>query len=110
MTARSFGWQCTAWKVPKAPQRDFGAVSAPVPTLIAIGRLSPYAPTRSVDDLEASLPNAHVLTFGTLTSNLFFTSSPPCLAVLRRRFLVDPSAHLDIAKCTSPPITFAIGE
>ncbi len=98
---------CKTWKSAPLPDFYFDGVASLVPTLIVRGSLSPYGDDTFPNMAKQSLQSATIGLFPTLDENALKTG-PPCLNVLRRQFLADPSAHLNMAKCTaqSPPIDF----
>jgi DNA-binding SARP family transcriptional activator/pimeloyl-ACP methyl ester carboxylesterase len=99
---------CQAWPTPKAPPTVFAPFVSAVPTLIVEGDLAYYTSPAEVASIQSNLSHASVLEFPTLGEAPLQLSTPPCLNALRRRFLADPSAHLDTHSCQrqSPKIDF----
>ncbi len=103
-------WACPAWKVPKIADIAFDT-HTDVPTLLVSGDLAPNSDQAWPGQFQQSLAHATVVEFPTLNAQLLVNNQPPCLGDLRRQFLDNPSASLDVAGCTrqSPPIQFVAG-
>jgi hypothetical protein len=104
---QTFNQICSVWKVASVPNFYFTGVASAVPTLVVRGRLSPYGNDAFPDEVKQSLPSATVGMFSTIGENVL-GEAPPCLDSLRRAFLANPAARLDLAGCTaqSPAIKF----
>ena len=98
---------CSVWKVGTLPSFYIDGVASAVPTLIVRGRLSPYGNDAFPNQVKQNLQSATVGLFSTIGENVL-GAAPPCLDLLRRKFLATPTARLDLASCTaqSPPIKF----
>jgi hypothetical protein len=99
---------CAQWKVPDVSGPLSAEVASPVPMLLMRGDITPQGNAQWTRQLQRSLPHATVAEFPTLGEDLL-PNGPPCLSGLRRQFLADPQAKLDVNACVrqSPPIKFA---
>lgn len=100
---------CSVWPVRKLPDVAFDDPHTNAPTFAVSGNLSPGTDQAWPDEFQRSLPNAVVAIFPTLNGRVLGANDPKCLADLRRRFLENPTATLDVGACVnqSPPIHFA---
>jgi class 3 adenylate cyclase/pimeloyl-ACP methyl ester carboxylesterase len=100
---------CPTWKVHALPEvaSDDG-IEYDVPTLIANGALMPSISSDWVTGLQRQMPKATAITFGTLDGSILYDGGPSCFSDMRRTFVHDPAAHLDVEHCEgeSPPIRF----
>ena len=101
---------CAAWSARSLVDELSGPLELDVPVLLVEGGFSVAGANRWAESMAESLPRATVLRMETLGENVLFTNTP-CLRSLRRRFVADPSADLDVASCErrSPPIEFRAG-
>ncbi len=101
-------WACKSWPVKKLPDIAFDDPQTDVPTLAVSGDLAPNSDQSWPDAFQQSLTNATVAQFPTLNAQVLANNVPACLADLRKRFLTNPGASLDVEACTSqsPPIQF----
>jgi DNA-binding SARP family transcriptional activator/pimeloyl-ACP methyl ester carboxylesterase len=99
---------CRAWPVPKMPQPSFTPPLSTVPILIFYGELDGYVLPQWPDTLAANFKNAVVARFQTLGQQITEQAVPTCINDLRRAFIADPHATLDVAGCEaqSPKIDF----
>jgi class 3 adenylate cyclase len=104
-------WACPAWKVDKIAQVAFDDDHSDIPMLVVNGDLAQNADQSWPQMFQQLHPQAIVADFPTLNAFLLSSNVPPCLGDLRRHFLDNPSAPLDVAECTrqSPPIQFVAG-
>jgi class 3 adenylate cyclase/pimeloyl-ACP methyl ester carboxylesterase len=98
---------CAQWKVPDVSGPLSAEVATPVPILMMRGGVTPYGNPDWIRRLQRSLPHSTVAEFPTLGEDLL-VNGPPCLSGLRRQFLANPQANLDVNRCVrqSPPIKF----
>jgi hypothetical protein len=98
---------CSAWNVPDLSAALSVDVSSPVPVLAFRGDVSPSGSSDWTRTVLRGFANGHSAIFPTLGDDLL-TTGPPCLSDLRRKFLADPSAPLDIPRCIamSPAVHF----
>ena len=103
--------QCDAWDVQPLPNEDFDPTrSIDTPTLIVQGALSPGTSVGWGDELSRqTLTNAKVLTLPSATTSVVAGFGPVCLAELRRSFIRDPGAELDIESCAKEPPEVPLG-
>jgi class 3 adenylate cyclase len=99
---------CAQWRVPDVSGPLSAEVASPVPILMMRGAVTPYGNPQWIRQLQRSLSHATVAEFPTLGEDLL-ANGPPCLSGLRRQFLANPQAKLDVTPCVrqSPPIKFA---
>jgi class 3 adenylate cyclase len=98
---------CAQWRVPDVSGPLSAEVATSVPILMMRGAVTPYGNPQWIRQLQRSLSHATVAEFPTLGEDLL-TNGPPCLSGLRRQFLANPQAKLDVNPCVrqSPPIKF----
>ncbi len=107
--ARLESW-CKAWNVRGVPDAVFSPAASAVPALFFRGDLSASADPGWIHAVARGFPNSSTLVFPTLGDD-FADSAPPCLADIRRKFLMQPKSKLppvEVAACvgSSPPIQF----
>ena len=98
---------CDSWGVPSVYDQLSQPLASDVPVLLAFGALSVSGVNDWADTMAATLPNAVVVPVPAMSEDLAF-APPPCLRLLRREFVVDPSVPLDARACEQdvPPIEF----
>jgi class 3 adenylate cyclase len=98
---------CRAWPVPDVSNEASADVASPIPALLFRGDLSPEGSAAWISEVQSRLSNSQSAVFPTLGDGLV-AQGPPCLSVMRRTFLADPTADLHTAACASrsPKITF----
>jgi hypothetical protein len=98
---------CRAWPVPDVSNEVSADFASPIPTLLFRGDLSPQGSTDWLSSVQSRLSNSQSAVFPTLGDGLV-AQGPPCLSVMRRTFLADPTADLHAAACASrsPKISF----
>jgi hypothetical protein len=98
---------CRAWRVPDVSETLSADIASPIPTLLFRGDLSPQGTSDWISSVQSRLSNSQSAVFPTLGEGLV-AQGPPCLAVMRRAFLADPTADLDTEACVSrsPKIAF----
>jgi pimeloyl-ACP methyl ester carboxylesterase len=102
---------CAAWPVHKIGAAAFDDANTSAPVFAVTGALAPGQDQSWPDDFQRSLPNATAAVFPTLSGGVLNQNDPKCLAELRREFLDNPNATLNVAACVkqSPAIHFATG-
>lgn len=94
---------CSRWPTEPDSVLDAELRVTQTPALIFAGTLSPYWPPAFAQDAARAFVGASVAVMPNLTSAAL-EADVDCIADLRRRFLEDPSASLDIEGCaTSVP-------
>jgi class 3 adenylate cyclase len=105
-TNRWSAW-CQAWPVPDVGNEVSADVASPIPALLFRGDLSPEGSADWIGAVQSRLSNSQSAVFPTLGNGLI-AQGPPCLSVMRRAFLANPSADLHTTACAgrSPKISF----
>jgi class 3 adenylate cyclase len=98
---------CKAWRVRDVSEKLSADVASPTPALLFRGDLSPVGSSDWINSLQSRLSKSQSAVFPTLGDGLV-SQGPPCLSVMRRTFLADPTADLHTAACVnrSPNIAF----
>lgn len=90
---------CEVWGSGVAPAADNEPVTGAIPTLFLAGEFDPVTPPEWASDAAASLDNAQVLTFPTLSHGV---TGDVCAMSITASFIADPTA-VDISCIDSVP-------
>jgi hypothetical protein len=94
----TFGRMCESWGVPSVYDQLSRPLDVDLPVLLASGDLSVSGVNDWAGSLAGTLSDATVVRVPTMSEDLAF-APPPCLGDLRRDFVADPGAPLDVAGC-----------
>ena len=94
----TFGRMCESWGVPSVYDQLSRPLDVDLPVLLASGDLSVSGVNDWAGSLADTLSDVTVVRVPTMSEDLAF-APPPCLQELRRDFVADPGAPLDVSGC-----------